>query len=143
MTSTISSATRPCASRWTASAASALGASNRQNTSPFSLLNQYLRAFAPYLSWMSRSFWCTSATRRRSILLRPCDDPCKWARYQVSFPTLPLEYLYLRQQNYEIEAVSQKFSPFESLLLGPWGYTSDLIPWIWSFLLDEENLIKL
>src|SRR5215208_6848174 len=62
LTSTISSATLPCASRWTASAASALGASNRQKTSPLSSLNQYLRAFAPCLSWTSRSFLWSSAT---------------------------------------------------------------------------------
>src|SRR5215208_153180 len=62
LTSTISSATLPCASRWTASAASALGASNRQKTSPFSSLNQYIRAFASWLSWASRSFLWSSAT---------------------------------------------------------------------------------
>src|SRR5215213_4246389 len=58
-TSTISSAISPCASRWTASA---LGASNRQKTSPFSSLNQYLRISAPYLPWVSRSLWCAPAT---------------------------------------------------------------------------------
>ena len=35
LTSTISATTLPCASRWTASATSALGASNRHQTSPF------------------------------------------------------------------------------------------------------------
>src|SRR5215211_7792147 len=33
-------------------------------------------------------------------------------------------------------------SSFE-LLVGTWGYTSDLVHWIWAFLLEVENLIEL
>ena len=45
--------------------ASALGASNRQKTSPLSSLNQYLRAFASWFSWASRSFLWSSRPRLR------------------------------------------------------------------------------
>src|SRR5215217_7853344 len=61
-TSVISSATRPCASRWTASAASLSGASARHHTSPVSSLNQYLWYLTPYSSWISMSFLWASAT---------------------------------------------------------------------------------
>src|SRR5690606_14562055 len=61
-TSMISSATSPCASRCTRSAASMLGARHRQTTVPSSSLNQYLRYSTPCSPWTSRSFWCAWAT---------------------------------------------------------------------------------
>src|SRR5215217_6072924 len=62
LTSTISSATLPCASRWMASAASLFGASARQKTSPLSSLYQYRWYLTPYSFWISRSFLWASAT---------------------------------------------------------------------------------
>src|SRR4030095_11894851 len=57
----IFSAISPCASRWTAAAASGLGASNRQKTLPASSLNQYFRQWTQCLSWTARSALCASS----------------------------------------------------------------------------------
>lgn len=74
LTSMISSATRPWASRWTASAAFLSGASHRQNTVPSSSLNQYLRYRTPYLSCTSRSFLMGSCDRFCRQPLQPLVD---------------------------------------------------------------------
>ena len=61
-TSKISSATSPCASRWTFSAASLLGASTRQKIFPLLSSSQYLRYLTPYFPPTLRSFIWASAT---------------------------------------------------------------------------------
>src|SRR5215213_8210397 len=80
---------------------------------------------------------------RRSALLCACGGPCKGTLYQAFFSVLLTGAFVSKTTKSEDRCYFIDILSFRVASLRTRGYTSDLTLWIWSFLLDEEDLIVL